>query len=327
VRPDITARRHRGRLCILRILALVGTDSLLADWSQIGTYVSALAQASPSVRLDTMGQSTLGRPLLLLTVTAPRHQARLDAIKRGQAQLADPRMLTPALVDSLVRHAPAVVFINNAIHSTEIASSLFSMVLAHRLATEERYRTLLERVVVLITPSANPDGLDTVVAWYRRYKGTPYEGGPLPWLYHPYAGHDNNRDWFMLTQTETRAISRVLYHEWFPQIVWDVHQMGNRGARFFLPPFSDPVNPNLDPILVQATNLVGSAMAAAVYDGGKTGIQHQSRFDLWWHGGFRTVPARHNMIGILPPGGGRPPRGPGRREPPATVGRRVVAHR
>jgi hypothetical protein len=321
VRPDITARRHRGRLCVLRILALLapapllaqtpvpspaevlgfemGTDSLLADWSQIGTYVSALAQASPSVRLDTMGQSTLGRPLLLLTVTAPRHQARLDAIKRGQAQLADPRMLTPALVDSLVRHAPAVVFINNAIHSTEIASSLFSMVLAHRLATEERYRTLLERVVVLITPSANPDGLDTVVAWYRRYKGTPYEGGPLPWLYHPYAGHDNNRDWFMLTQTETRAISRVLYHEWFPQIVWDVHQMGNRGARFFLPPFSDPVNPNLDPILVQATNLVGSAMAAAVYDGGKTGIQHQSRFDLWWHGGFRTVPARHNMIGIL----------------------------
>jgi hypothetical protein len=277
----------------------VGADSLLADWGEIGTYTSALAAASPFVRLDTIGRSTLGRPLLLLTVTAPRNQARLAEIRRGQALLADPRALSAALEDSLVRHAPAVLFINNAIHSTEIASSLFSMVLAHRLATDQRYQRMLEHMVVLITPAANPDGLDTVVAWYRRHRGTPFEGGPLPWLYHPYAGHDNNRDWFMLTQMETRTLTRVLYHEWFPQIVWDVHQMGNRGARMFLPPFSDPVNPNIDPLLVQATNLVGSAMAAAVYDGGKTGIRHRSRFDLWWHGGFRTVPARHNMIGIL----------------------------
>jgi hypothetical protein len=276
-----------------------GADSMLADWSQIGSYAIRLAQASGHVRLDTMGQSTLGRPLLLLTITAPQHHARLDQIKRAQALLADPRLLTPALEDSLVRSMPAVVFINNNIHSTEIGSSLFSMALAYRLATEERYRALLENVVVLMAPSANPDGLDTAVAWYRSYRGTQYEGGPLPWLYHPYAGHDNNRDWFMLTQAETRVISRVLYREWFPEVVWDVHQMGNRGARMFLPPFSDPVNPNLDPIVVEATNLVGTAMAAALYDAEKTGVQHQSRFDLWWHGGMRTVPARHNMVGIL----------------------------
>jgi hypothetical protein len=150
-----------------------------------------------------------------------------------------------------------------------------------------------------MTPSANPDGLDTVVAWYRQHKGTRFEGGPLPWLYHPYVGHDNNRDWFMLTQVESQAIARVLYREWFPEVVWDVHQMGNSGPRLFVPPFSDPVNPNLDPIVVEAMNLVGTAMAASIYDAGKTGVAHQTRFDLWWHGGFRTVPARHNMIGIL----------------------------
>jgi hypothetical protein len=277
----------------------VGADSVLADWSQIGRYLSALAHASDQVRLDTVGRSTTGKPMLLVTITAPDHHRRLSEIRDGQALLADPRRLSPTVEDSLVRHAPAVVFINNNIHSTEIASSQFSMILAHRLATDPRYRAILENLIILMTPSANPDGLDTVVAWYRRHKGTPYEAGPLPWLYHPYVGHDNNRDWFMLTQVESQTLARVLYREWFPQVVWDVHQMGNRGARLFVPPFSDPVNPNIDPMIIAGTNLVGSAMAASVIDGGKTGIQHQSRFDLWWHGGFRTVPARHNMIGVL----------------------------
>jgi hypothetical protein len=293
------AAQHEARSPSQVLGIEVGADSVLADWTQIGRYMTDLAQASDYVRLDTIGQSTRGKPILMVTLTAPRHQARLEEVRRAQELLADPRLLTPELEDSLARHQPAVVFINNNIHSTEVGSSQFSMILAHRLATEDRYRKLLDHMVVLMTPSANPDGLDTVVAWYRGHKGTPYEGGPMPWLYHPYVGHDNNRDWFMLTQVETQVISRVLYQEWFPQVVWDVHQMGNRGARMFVPPFSDPVNPNLDPILVAATNVVGAAMANAMYDAGLTGIEHQSRFDLWWHGGMRTVPARHNMIGIL----------------------------
>ncbi len=277
----------------------IGADSVLADWSQIGAYFTALARRSEAVRLDTIGRTTLGKPLLMATITAPRHQGNLEVIRQQRALLADPRRLRSALEDSLVRSMPSVVFINNNIHSTEVASSQFSMQLAHRLVTDPRYRQVLENVIVLMTPSANPDGLDTVVAWYRQHKGSRFEAGPLPWLYHPYVGHDNNRDWFMLTQVESQAIARVLYREWFPEVVWDVHQMGNSGPRLFLPPFSDPVNPNLDPIVVEAINLVGTAMAASVYDAGKTGVAHQTRFDLWWHGGFRTIPARHNMIGIL----------------------------
>ena len=276
-----------------------GTDSMLADWTQIGTYLTQLSAASPHVRLDTIGRTTLARPLLLLTFASPANQRRLAEVQRGQALLADPRRMSEAVEDSLVSTQPAVVLINNNLHSTEIASSQMQLTLAYRLAADPRYRTLLDSLVILMIPSANPDGLDTVVSWYREYRGTPYEGGPLPWLYHPYVGHDNNRDWYMLTQVETQAITRVLYREWFPEIVWDIHQMGNRGARLFVPPFSDPVNPNLDPILVSATNFVGAAMAAAVLDAGRTGVVQQERFSLWWHGGFRTVPARHNMIGIL----------------------------
>jgi len=276
-----------------------GADSMLADWGQITTYLTAVAEASPLVRLDTLGRTTLGRPFLLLTITSLANQRRLKELQRDQRLLADPRGLTPAALETLRVTQPAVVLIDNNIHSTEIASSLMGLTLAHQLATDPELTRLLDSVVVLLVPSMNPDGLDTVVAWYRQYKGTRYEGGPLPWLYHPYVGHDNNRDWFMLTQVETRLVTRVLYHDWFPEVVYDVHQMGSNGPRLFLPPFADPVNPNLDPMLVEATNLVGTAMASALSDSGYTGVAHQVSFDLWWHGGFRSVPARHNMIGIL----------------------------
>jgi len=276
-----------------------GTDSMLADWKQVSSYVNNLAQRSPYVHVDTLGRTTEGRPFLLLTITSPANQARLTAIKRGQKLLADPRALSDAVLADLRATQPAVILISNNIHSTEIASSQMGMTLAYRLATEPALTHLLDSLVVLMIPSMNPDGLDTVVSWYRRYKGTAYEGGPLPWLYHKYVGHDNNRDWFMVTQAETRLVTRMLYTEWFPEVIYDVHQMGANGVRLFVPPFSDPVNPNLDPALVAGINLVGAQMASALYDAGATGVAHQERYDLWWHGGFRSTPTRHNMIGVL----------------------------
>jgi len=276
-----------------------GTDSMLADWRQVSGYMNDLAQRSRYVRVDTLGRTTEGRPFLLVTITSPANQERLADIKRVQALLADPRRLTDTALADIRTKQPAVILISNNIHSTEVASSQMGMTLAYRLATDPGLRRLLDSVVVLMIPSMNPDGLDTVVNWYRRYKGTPYEGGPLPWLYHKYIGHDNNRDWFMLTQVETRLVTRMLYKEWFPEIVYDVHQMGANGVRLFVPPFQDPVNPNLDPALVAAINLVGTQMASALYDAGMTGIAHQQTYDLWWHGGFRSTPTRHNMVGIL----------------------------
>src|SRR6266498_2619300 len=259
-----------------------GADSMLADWKQVSGYVNGLARQSRYVHVDTLGKTTEGRPFVLLTITSPANIARLADIKRAQALLADPRRLNDTALAEIRMTQPAVILISNNIHSTEV-----------------ELQRLLDSVVVLMIPSMNPDGLDTVVSWYRRYKGTRYEGGPLPWLYHKYIGHDNNRDWFMLTQVETRLVTRMLYKEWFPEIVYDVHQMGANGVRLFVPPFQDPVNPNLDPAIVAGINLVGAQMAAALYDAGMTGIAHQQTYDLWWHGGFRSTPTRHNMIGIL----------------------------
>jgi zinc carboxypeptidase len=276
-----------------------GTDSTLADWKQVSTYMNRLAQQSRYVRVDTLGRTTEGRPFLLMAITAPQNQERLAEIKRAQALLADPRRLSDVQLAEIRTNQPSVILISNNIHSTEIASSQMGMTLAYRLATDSTLRPLLDSVVVLMIPSMNPDGLDSVVSWYRRYKGTRYEGGPLPWLYQKYIGHDNNRDWFMLTQVETRLVTRMLYKEWFPEIVYDVHQMGANGVRLFVPPFQDPVNPNLDPAIVAGINLIGVQMASALYDAGLTGVAHQQTYDLWWHGGFRSTPTRHNMIGIL----------------------------
>jgi hypothetical protein len=277
----------------------VGADSMLAGWSQIGAYFATLAAASPKVRVDTLGATTQGRPYLLVTISDSGNLARRATLLAAQRRLADPRTLDPAAERQLVATQPAVVLISCSIHSTEIAASQMAMELAYRLATDSALGAALRDVVVLLVPSANPDGIDIVGDWYRRTRGTPYDGSSPPWMYHPYVGHDNNRDWYMLTQPETRYLTRVLYHDWFPEIMYDIHQMGSNGARMFVPPFADPVDPNLDGILVEATNHVGTAMATALADSGFTGVAHQISFDLWWHGGNRTVPARHNMIGIL----------------------------
>jgi hypothetical protein len=138
-----------------------------------------------------------------------------------------------------------------------------------------------------------------VVEWYRRHLGTRWEGGPMPWLYHPYVGHDNNRDWYMVTQQETKLISNLLYRQWFPEVFYDVHQMGNEGMRLFVPPFVDPINPNVDPLIVRAIGHIGAEMALALEERGKTGVGDQAIYDLWWHGGARSTPTRHNMVGIL----------------------------
>ena len=277
----------------------VGADRKLADWSQITGYFARLAAASPAVRVDTLGPTTSGRPLIVATISTPENVRRLDAIRRAQARLADPRQLTAADEAALRDSQPAVVLIQGNIHGSEIAASQMAMELAYRLATNDTLQRALRDAVVLLLPSANPDGTQIVTEWYRRTLGTPWEGGPVPWLYHPYVGHDNNRDWYMVTQKETKLVTDLLYRQWFPEIVYDVHQMGSEGARLFVPPFVDPLDPNVDALIVRGIGHVGAEMAWALQGQGKQGVADQVIYDLWWHGGARSTPTRHNMIGIL----------------------------
>jgi hypothetical protein len=277
----------------------VGTDGRLAEWSQILDYFQRLDRASPAVRVEQIGETVLGRPMIMAVITSPANQQRIEQIRQAQAKLADPRGVPEAEIQRLIRQQPAVAFIGASLHGNEIMATQMSMELAHQLATDPAMRRALENVVVLLVPGMNPDGLDITRDWWLKTRETPQAGASMPMLYHFYTGHDNNRDFFMVTQPETQAVTRVLYERWFPEVVWDVHQMGNQGARFFIPPFDDPLNPNLDPLLIRMTNLVGVQMALDLTEAGKTGVSHQDRYDLWWHGGGRTVPARHNMVGIL----------------------------
>jgi hypothetical protein len=176
-----------------------------------------------------------------------------------------------------------------------------SMQLAYELATAQdaETRDILQNTILLLIPSPNPDGIDIVANWYRKTLGTPYEGREPPELYHHYAGHDDNRDWFMLNLKETQLITRLLWHDWFPQIVYDVHQQGSNGSRFFIPPFYDPPNPNISPLLLRQVGLIGHKVAADLQAAGFKGVLTNALYDTWWHGGFRTAPYFHNSIGIL----------------------------
>ncbi len=176
-----------------------------------------------------------------------------------------------------------------------------SMNLAYELATanDDDTKEILNNTILLLIPSSNPDGIDIVANWYRKTLGTKSEGAIPPELYHHYAGHDNNRDWFMLNLAETQAITKLFWQEWFPQIVYDVHQKGQRGPRFVIPPFFDPPNPHIAPSILREVGLIGYKMAADLQAKNIAGVATNSAFDTWWHGGFRSSPYYHNSIGIL----------------------------
>lgn len=283
----------------------VGADYKVAGWTAVSDYLRHVADTSERVQLEVPGKTTEGNDFVMLLISAPENLANLARYQAIQRQLALPRFSKvtghDAALDAICEEGKSVVLINCNLHSTEIASSQMSMELAYHFATAEtpEVQAILENVIVLLIPSANPDGLNIVVEWYQRTVGTPYEGASLPWLYQKYTGHDNNRDWFMLTQVETQLLTRVLYEEWFPEVVYDVHEMSYRGPRFVIPPYFEPVNPNIPPLLQRTLSLIGAQLAFDFTSQGLTGVLSSAVYDTWWHGGFRTVPYRHNMVGIL----------------------------
>jgi hypothetical protein len=267
----------------------VGDDRKLADWQQVVDYYKKVAAAAPDrVRFEELGKSTLGKPFIALTITSPQNLQNLSRYLQIQQRLADPRGLTDADAGKLIAEGKAVVLITCTVHSTEVASTQTSMEYVYKLLTEDtpEHREILDNVIFLLIPSLNPDGQDMVVKWYRKYVGTPYEGAQPVELYHPYVGHDDNRDWYMFTQVESQLTVGKVHNVWHPEVVYDVHQMGSYSARLFVPPFLDPVDPNVDPLLVQETNALGTAMAADLASAGKTGVAVNAIYDFW-------SPARH----------------------------------
>ncbi|HEV2129997.1 MAG TPA: M14 family zinc carboxypeptidase, partial [Longimicrobiaceae bacterium] len=216
----------------------VGADGRLAQWSEILDYFDRLHRTSPRIQVERIGETALGRPMIMAVISSPENLRRIEQIRQNQAKLADPRGVPEREIERLIREQPAVLFIGASLHGNEIMATQMAMELGYVLAIDPSLGRALEDVVVLLVPGMNPDGLDITRDWWLRTRETEHANAPMPWLYHHYVGHDNNRDFFMITQPETQAVTRVLYQRWFPEVVWDVHQMGNSGARFFIPPFA-----------------------------------------------------------------------------------------
>ena len=277
-----------------------GEDYKMATYAQVASYVQLLAAQSDRVRIQQIGTSVLGNPLYVLFISSADNLSRLEEYRQISESLARAR-IDEATAESHARQGKAVVWIDGGMHATERAHGQMMPELAYKIATEEseEMKAIRENVIVLLMPNINPDGLDIVANWYMKYLGTPFETTSPAWLYHHYVGHDNNRDWFMNNQPESRAVSQILYNEWYPQIVHNHHQTSPAWARIFLPPFSDPVNPNIHPGVTTGVNMVGTAMANRFAIKKMPGVVSDFQYSMWWNGGMRTAPYFHNMIGIL----------------------------
>ncbi len=278
----------------------VGADRKLAGWEQIAGYFRRLEAMSERVRTLEIGSSTEGNPFLMAIISSPQNLANLDEFKHIQERLADPRTIVDdAEAERLIAAGRAVVAIGCSIHATEVGATQMSTLLVHHMATANDSDTqrILDEVILLLIPCLNPDGLVKVKNWYESTLGEPHEGMMPPFLYQKYTGHDNNRDWYMFTQQETKVVLEHCLNAWHPHIFFDMHQTRSNGVRMILPPFVDPVGPNVNPVLQAQTAMLGTAIAADLTAAGKAGVAVNVVYDsyspnrtyLHYHGGVRLL--------------------------------------
>ncbi|MFC1555698.1 M14 family zinc carboxypeptidase [candidate division KSB1 bacterium] len=277
----------------------IGADKQLAHPDDMVAYFKLLADNSDRILFKEVGKTTEDNPFVMAIISSEENIKNIEHFKEVNAQLADPRMINDKQADELIRDGKTIVGINAGIHATEVGPVQASNIVAYKLATGNtpEIRNILDNVILVLTPMHNPDGAHMVVDWWRKYVNTEYEGAPLPYLYQKYTGHDNNRDWYFFTQKETRLTIKHLYGEWHPQIVVDMHQMGSTGARLFVPPFVDPWEPNIDPILQANVNMLGTFMLNRLTAQGFRGVNSTERYDSWTPG--RAFQHYHGAVRIL----------------------------
>ncbi len=283
----------------------IGDDYRLATYTQLDAYWRALARQSPRMVLREIGKTAEGRTQLMAVISSPenlKHLARYQEIARRLA-LADG--LTDEQARALAAEGKAVVWIDGGLHATEVLGAAQLMELVYQMVSrnDPETRRILNDVILLAV-HANPDGMELVSSWYMRpppADSLKRSTGTIPRLYQKYIGHDDNRDFYMVTQPETENMTRVMFHEWFPEIVYNHHQTGPPGAVLFAPPFRDPFNYNLDPLIPLGVELVGTAMHSRLAAEGMPGatMRSGSSYSTWWNGGLRTTAYFHNMIGLL----------------------------
>lgn len=281
----------------------IGDDYRLATYTEFDAYWRVLSVESHRMVLEEIGTTEEGRPQLMAIISSPENLADLARYRNISRRLALAEGLTDDEARALAKEGKAVVWIDGGLHATEVlgAHQLMETVWQLVSGTDEETLRFLDDTIVLAV-HANPDGMELVSSWYMHSEDEKKRStNDIPVLYQKYVGHDNNRDFFMSTQRETVNMNRVMYTEWFPQIVYNHHQTGPAGTVMFAPPFRDPFNFNYHPLLPLAIEAVGTAMHARFVAEGKGGTTMRSGagYSTWWNGGLRTTPYFHNMIGLL----------------------------
>jgi hypothetical protein len=279
----------------------VGEDRKLAPWPKVVEYLRAVDAASDRISIESAGTSTLGNDLPVVILTSEANQRNLDRYREISRRLAIPEGLSEAEGKALIAEGKTIALVTCSIHSNEVGSTQMALEFVHDVATTQDPELLswLDGAILLLMPSINPDGQILIIDWYNKNLGTPYEGGSLPWLYHHYVGHDNNRDFYMLTQKESQAVNQILYRRWFPQIFLDEHQMGGTGPRMFVPPQADPLAPEVHSLIFRQADMLGTNMSLRLEEGGKLGVGSNMIFDSYWPGGTRNTAWWKNVTGLL----------------------------
>src|SRR3954462_7530400 len=281
----------------------IGDDYQLATYTQFVAYWQKLDKESDRMKVVEIGKTAEGRPQLMAVITAPENFKKLDRYKEISKRLALAEGLTDDQAHALAREGKAVVWIDGGRHATETlgAQQLAQVVYEMVSKDDEETRRFLDDCIILFV-HANPDGNELVSNWYMR-SASPQQRtlNNLPRLYQKYIGHDNNRDFFASTQAETENINRALYHEWFPQILYNHHQSGPAGTIAWSSPQRDPYNSTLDPLLILGLQALGTHLAERAATEGKPGVTLASggAYDGWWNGGIRNTGNFPNILAIL----------------------------
>jgi hypothetical protein len=281
----------------------IGTDYQLLTYTQLTEYWQKLDKESPRMKLVDIGRTAEGRSQWMAIITSPENHENVDRYKDISARLALAKGLTDSEARKLAAGGKAVVWIDGGLHATEVVGSHQLMELVYQMVSQDDSETLrFLNDVILLAVQANPDGMELVSSWYMR-ESEPEKRSTrsLPDLYQKYVGHDNNRDSYMSTQPETTNMNRIMYREWYPQIMYNHHQTGPSGLVVFVPPFRDPPNYHFDPLLIIGIEQVGVAMHARLIAEDKpgSGMRNVSSYSTWFNGNVRTTGYFHNQIGLL----------------------------
>ncbi|MDB4885186.1 MAG: peptidase carboxypeptidase, partial [Gemmatimonadetes bacterium] len=280
----------------------IGDDYKLANYTQFEQYWRKLATQSNRMKLVEIGRTAENRPQLMAIISSPANLARLDHYRAIVDRLAHGEAMSEDDARALAREGKAVVWIDGGLHATEVLGAAQLIETTYQLLARndaETQRFLNDCIILAV--HANPDGMELVSNWYMKDADTLKRNMNIPRLYQKYVGHDNNRDFYMSNQPESRNINHVLYQQWYPHIVYNHHQTGPAGTVMFAPPFRDPFNFNYDPLVVVELDLVAASMHSRFEAEGKPGVTMRSgsTYSTWWNGGLRTTPYFHNMIGLL----------------------------